>query len=146
MATNIRSLDSALQTTIEWLKDIQSELHLDDQEAYLATKAVLHALRDRMSVEESAHFSAQLPLLMKGMFYEGWDPTGKPDKIRTKGDFLAVIKSKMPTPDADPERYAGGVFKVLEKRLSRGEIQDVKSTLPENIREMWPEAAADISS
>jgi uncharacterized protein (DUF2267 family) len=61
--------------------------------AYLALRATLHALRDRLTVEEVAQLGAQLPTLIRGFYYEGWDPTGKPLRVRHKEQFLARLLS-----------------------------------------------------
>jgi len=95
--------------------------------------------RDRLTVEEVAQLGAQLPMLVRGFYYEGWDPTGKPLKERHKEQFLARIAQEMRSDEStDPERVARAVFAVLAKRVSEGEIQDVKHVLPGDIRHLWP--------
>jgi uncharacterized protein (DUF2267 family) len=102
-------------------------------------RAVLHALRDRLTVEEVAQLGAQLPMLIRGFYYEGWDPTGKPSKIRQREQFLSRIGQQFKGDNSvDPEQVARAVFTVLAKRISEGEIEDVKHVLPEEIRDLWP--------
>jgi uncharacterized protein (DUF2267 family) len=115
------------------------ELHWHDRrKAYLAMRATLHALRDRLTVEEVAQLAAQLPMLIRGFYYEGWDPTGKPLKIRDKEEFLGLVEQELRGSERiDPERVARAVFKVLSDRVTEGEIEDVKHLLPAEIRELW---------
>lgn len=129
-----------LQTTHLWLKELAEELRCDDQHrAYLALKATLHALRDRLTVEEAVQLGAQLPLLIRGLYYEGWTPTGKPLKERHKREFLAHIEQAFRREeDVDAEQVARAVFRVLSRRITAGEIEDVKHILPPELRELWP--------
>jgi uncharacterized protein (DUF2267 family) len=66
--------DRTLYKTHTWLKEIMEVLGTEDRHrAYMALRAVLHALRDRLTVEEVAQLGAQLPMLIRGLYYEGWD-------------------------------------------------------------------------
>jgi len=82
-------------------------------------------------------------MLMRGFYYEGWDPTGKPLKLRTREEFLARMAQELAGADdgLDPELLARAVFAVLDKRITRGEIDQVKASLPEKIRQLWPPSA-----
>ena len=139
--TGVESFDATLQKTHIWLNELMDELHWGDRyKAYAALRATLHALRDRLSVEEAAHLGAQLPMLIRGLYYEGWTPAGKPDRERHKEEFLAPIRAHFRNdPDLDPERVARAVFSVLSKRVTEGEIADVKRVLPKDLLELWPE-------
>ena len=141
--TSIGSIESTIHTTNSWLKELVEELGWQDRErAYHAMGAVLHALRDRLTVAEAADLGAQLPMLIRGLYYEGWNPNGKPVKERRKEDFLAHIAMACRGQDEIfPEEVAWAVFKVLEKHVSAGEIGDVKHVLPAEIRSLWPEGA-----
>ena len=93
MSTNIASLDRAIQNTVLWLNDIQTELKWDSPDnVYSATKAVLQTIRDRLPVEEVVHLTANLPLVMKGMLMDGYDLTEKPAKIWTQDLFFELIQ------------------------------------------------------
>jgi uncharacterized protein (DUF2267 family) len=139
-ATGLSVFDTTVQKTNGWLKELMTVLDWDDkQKAYRALRAVLHALRDRLTVDEVAQFGAQLPMLIRGIYYEGWDPAAKPDHVRHKEPFLVRIQQQFRPGDlADAEHVARAVFAVLENRVSEGEIQDVESILPADLRELWP--------
>jgi uncharacterized protein (DUF2267 family) len=86
-----------------------------------------------------AQLAAQLPMLVRGFYYEGWDPTGKPLKDRHREDFLARIESEFRRDEAiDPEQVARAVFALLARKVSEGEIEDVRHVLPAEIRKLWP--------
>src|ERR1700704_1005838 len=138
-ATGLEVFDTTLQKTNSWLKDLMEQTGWDRHKAYQALRAVLHALRDRLTVEEAAEFGAQLPMLIRGIYYEGWDPTGKPVKERHREQFLARIREHFPADeDVNPKAIADAVFSLLAERISAGEIEDVKHILPVEIRSLWP--------
>jgi len=136
--TGVRTFDQSLETTREWLQDVQEQMELDDeQRAFRVMRAVLQTLRDRLTVEEAAQFAAQLPMLLQGVYYHGWTPAGKPAKIRSRAEFLDKVAEGL-LRQHDPEEACHVVFRVLERRMPGGEIEDVKRILPASIRDLWP--------
>jgi uncharacterized protein (DUF2267 family) len=139
--TGVDSFDKTLQQTNIWLKDLMYELNWEDRhKTYTALRAVLHTLRDRLTPEEAVHLGAELPMLIRGFYYEGWTLGGKPVKIRSKDEFLAQIRREFNNdPGIDIETMARAVFKLLAHHVSRGEIEDVGNSLPKEIKEaLWP--------
>src|SRR3954468_2699243 len=139
-ATGLEVFDTTIHRTNSWLKELMEELGEQDRHrAYQALRATLHALRDRLTIEEVAHFGAQLPMLIRGFYYEGWDPTGKPVRERHLEDFLVRVDSAFTPADAvDGEQVARAVFALLARKVSEGEIEDVRHVLPSEIRKLWP--------
>ena len=139
-ATGLDVFDTTIHKTNIWLNDLMQVLGWSDRhKAYQALRATLHALRDRLTIDEVAQLSAQFPMLIRGFYYEGWDPTGKPLRIRHKEQFLARIEQELRGDDClDPEEVACAVFTVLAHRVTEGKIEDVQYILPAEIRELWP--------
>jgi len=143
-ATGLEVFDTTLQKTNSWLRDLMRVLPTQDRHtAYIALRATLHALRDRLTVQEVAQLGAQLPMLIRGLYYEGWNPSGKPLRVRHKEQFLAHIEEQYRGSGrfddlTDPERMAQAVFTVLAEHISAGEIEDVKHILPAELRALWP--------
>ena len=137
----IGPIERTVHTTNSWLKELMEELGWHDRErAYHALRAVLHALRDRLTVAEAADLGAQLPMLIRGLYYEGWTPSGKPVKERNQEDFLAHVDAAFRGhPEICPEGVAWAVFKLLRRHVSPGEIGDVRHVLPATIRSLWPD-------
>jgi uncharacterized protein (DUF2267 family) len=122
-----------------WIQDLMSELRWNDpKRAFFALRAVLHTLRDRLTVEEAVQLSAQLPTLLRGFYFEGWVPSGKPSKEKSMVDFFDRINLQFKSAvDFNPEEITSAVFRVLSRRISPGEIEDVKANLPFEIRNFW---------
>jgi uncharacterized protein (DUF2267 family) len=137
--TGLEVFDQTLQKTNIWLKDIMGQVGPDRQRAYHALRAVLHTLRDRLTVEEAAHLSAQLPLLVRGIYFEGWHPAHKPSKERTQDEFLEQVKGRLQGIEPiNPETATRVVLEVLERYVDPAEAVHVKHMLPKPIRELWP--------
>jgi uncharacterized protein (DUF2267 family) len=133
--------DASLQKTQVWLNDLMGELGWEEKphKACLALRTALHALRDRLTVEEAVHLGAQLPILIRGVYYEGWKITGKPVKERHKREFLDHITAVFRGDDkVDPERVMRAVLKVLARHITAGETENVKHLLPKTLQELWP--------
>ena len=87
--SNVPVLDSTIQKTHEWLKDITDGLGFPNQwAAFAALRGTLHTLRDRLPREHAAQLGAQLPMLIRGLYYEGWDPLREPNRVRHQQEFL----------------------------------------------------------
>jgi len=129
-STGLDVFDTTLQKTNAWLKELMEELRWDDRHrAYLALRATLHAVRDRLDVGEAVQLGAQLPMLIRGFYYEGWSPAHTPVKARHREDFLQEIEQYFAKDlPIDAAWVACGVFRLLESRVSEGEIAKVRRT------------------
>lgn len=138
--THIPVFDSTLQTTHRWLQELELVASLDtEDEAYSILRIVLHALRDRLPADEAVQLGAQLPMLIRGFYYEGWKPSTTPKKQRS---LEAFIEGMQPLPklkaELDAEQALRSVFEMLDHRISEGEIADVRQAMPEEVRKLWP--------
>lgn len=137
--TGLKPFDSTVHTTNAWLNELMEELGWEDRHcAYHAMRAVLQSLRDQLGVEEAAALGAQLPMLVRGFYYEGWRPANASVRKPRQQEFLARIAEAFPhAPDVDPEEVVRGVFRVLTRHVSGGEIEGMKRLLPRDLRELW---------
>ena len=139
-ATGLEVFDRTIQVTNIWLDDIMRETRWTDrQRAYHALRAVLHTLRDRLPVSESARLAAQLPMLVRGIFFEGWRPGHVPVAEYSRDEFLMHITDAfLFVMDADSREIATAVLRVLARHISPGEAEKIRAALPEGCRELWP--------
>jgi uncharacterized protein (DUF2267 family) len=138
--TGIPAFDRTIQKTNRWLGSLEQTIGTDDRnQAYLALRAVLHAVRDRIPPDESAQFAAQLPMLVRGFFYEGWHPAHKPRKYRHKNEFLEQVAKEAPALRKTAlEPTVTAVFGLIDGEVSHGEAEQVRALLPRELRELWP--------
>jgi uncharacterized protein (DUF2267 family) len=141
--------ETTLQKTNIWLKQISDLLHWDDhQKAYHGLRAVLHALRDRLPVAEAAHLGAQLPMLVRGFYYDCWKPAGTPVKIKTTQEFYDVVRENFTADrNVNPMRLTEAVMTVLSTNISPSEVEKLRGIFPPHLREIWPasERTVDLS-
>lgn len=136
----VPAFESTLQTTNQWLHDIMARLGLQDrQAAYHDLRVVLHALRDRLTADQAAALGSQLPMLIRGIFFEGWKPQGKPLRVRRQEEFLELVAEQLAPTGPDAEAVTRAVFDVLSRHISTGEVRHLKHILPVEIRALFTE-------
>ena len=138
--TGIKSLDDAPERAAEWINRLSEWLGgAGQRKAYLVLRTVLHAVRDWLSVDEAAQLAAQMPLLIKGVFFDGWNPSATPAANRTRKDFVERVSSAFTKePLDDVEGAIATVFALLEERISDGEIDDVRNSMKRSLQDLWP--------
>jgi uncharacterized protein (DUF2267 family) len=142
--TGLEVFDSTVQRTNVWLKDLMQELNTNDhRKAYLTLRSVLHALRDHLPEHDAIYVGEQLPMLIRGVYFEHWDPSGKPLHLGSRSDFFTVLSRYMAR-DGDSalkaETAARAVFRLLDRKAAEGEIEDLHHVIPRILIDLWPPA------
>lgn len=137
-STGFRGFDHTLQETNVWLHEIAEQMgNPHRQMAYHALRGVLLTLRDRLTVDEAFNLAAQLPMLVRGIFFEGYKVAGKPEKFHAE-EFLARVNHELQkVGPANPEKATRAVFTILNRHITAGEIADIRNELPRDLRELW---------
>ncbi|HTX09198.1 MAG TPA: DUF2267 domain-containing protein [Solirubrobacteraceae bacterium] len=127
----VSAIDHSIEMTHIWLNDLMAELGSEDRRyGYRVMKAVLHAVRDGLPVDEAAHLAAQLPELIRGIYYEGWDPSRTPARYRDSKPFLDRIAAEASLAgDSEASYAAEAVLAVVRKHISAGEFEQVMHML-----------------
>ncbi len=139
-AKGLQVIDHTVQLTHEWINELVERLDwTSPHDALRLMRVTMTTIRDHLSHEEVAQFSAQLPLLIRGMFFEGWRPSTTPIHERDRASFVLRIETLV----GDVAEYRGpedisAVFKLINARISQGEVEDVRASLPAAIRGLWP--------
>ena len=142
-ANGLEVFDKTIQTTNIWLNEIMDRLGPDRQLAWRALSVVLRKLRDRLPLELSAHLGAQLPLLVRGVYYDQFDPGRIPADCRSPEEFTEEVSEWLDDArPVDPADAIAAVFGVLERHLSEGQIAKIRNALPKGIRMLWDGADA----
>ena len=139
-ATGLDVFDKTLQTTHLWLNQIMDVTGPDKQVAWHVLGAVLRTLRDRVPLPVAVHLGAELPLLVRGIYYDQWHPAGKPGGERRAEEFVANVAAGLRSnrPVA-PESAARAVFSTIGHHVSSGQVEKIRQSLPADIRRLWPE-------
>ncbi|MDX3263066.1 DUF2267 domain-containing protein [Streptomyces sp. NPDC093228] len=139
--TGFSSFDTMVDRANRLLREIEQANGWPKErrkQSYAALRAVLHLLRDRLSVDGAAHFGAQLPTLIRGIYYDGWRPSETPVKLSGE-EFLQRVRDDFPyAVDGGIERVVHTVLEALERHVSEGEWDHLKSGLPKSLASVMP--------
>lgn len=138
MIRTIKNLENSIHKTNEWINEINDRLDWnDEQKTYTALEATLHLIRDMLTVEEATDFGSQLPLILRGSYYTNWDPSETPISI-DKSTFVSRVHAYLDNdPDIEPSVAVRRILQFMNKKITEGEIGDVKAQLPEDIQDFW---------
>ncbi len=138
--TNMQELADAIVETEAWVDDLVKRLAWRDRSRALAALlGVLHALRDNLPRDRVVYLGAQLPPLLRGLYYEAWHPAAR-ISARNRKAFLDRIHEAMHRdPGVDAEQAAHAVFSLLAARMPPGEVEGTKAATPGPLRSFWPD-------
>ncbi|MDX6727752.1 MAG: hypothetical protein QOK49_2557 [Baekduia sp.] len=135
---SVHSVERTVHKTNEWLKDLDAELGIEDRDdAWRILHGFLPVLRDRLTMDEGAQLAAELTPLVRGVFYEGFDPGHQPEKIRDPETFIERLGQRMEISDPEEAALAAvAVTAVMARHVAEGELDDVLGHLPKPLREV----------
>lgn len=124
----------------EWIVRLQQILGWQDRNrVYTALLAALHALRDHLPADEVAFLGAELPVLLRGLYYEGWHPRARPPRLDDRESFLIRVHEALHRElGIDPEQVVRAVFALLSERITAPELEEIKAATPASLHGLWP--------
>jgi uncharacterized protein (DUF2267 family) len=137
--TSIPNFSHAAEQAQQWVNELAEDLGWSQCHAYHLLKVVLTALRDWLSPEEVADLSAQLPVLIRGIYFEGWDPSVSSATERRRRDFVMRVEHGLG--DETNVDYSGAisaVLSLLDRHISQGESVQVRNSMKKSLRQLWP--------
>lgn len=137
--TGSSTLDQSPAAVAEWVDRLEDRLGWHDRRRTLALlRGVLHAIRDFLTPDEAADLAAQLPVLLRGVFYEDWVPSRTPAHFRNVDDFLARAMDRLQQdPPVEPDVAISAVFDLLRQKVGAGEYDQVAGSLRKPLRDLW---------
>lgn len=109
-------------------------------------RAVLHTLRQKLSIGESLNLVSQLPMFIKGIYVDNWEYNEKPSEIRTVEEFKDEVKrlqdlygEQQFNWETPTEEIIRTVFSSLRKYVSEGEFEDIITQMPKPLKELFHE-------
>lgn len=138
-ALGLKIIDGSVQQANIWINAVDAATGWENkQRAYRLLRSVLHAVRDHLSVDEAAQLAAQMPVLIRGIYYDGWNPSKTPAKLRTRDAFLDRVQAAFETdPLGDAPMAVAAVMAVLRAHVSAGEMADVETGFTEEVRSLF---------
>jgi len=134
--TGVSNLDHSIEKVNAWLAEVAGEFGTEDRRfAYRVTRAWLHVLRDRLPVPVAAHFASQLPELLRGVFYDGWNPSQVPVKY-DQAEYVRRFARDANIHDKEVKQAASLVTQVVRRHVSAGALEEALATLPMDIRQI----------
>jgi len=127
-------LTPSLHVARAWIRDAALALGTDDpRAAWSALRAVLPTLRDQLPAAEVADAASELPILLRGIWYEGW--SGRAEPAGTRAEFVAAVEARLgASAELDPETAIRGVVRLLRERISAGELSHMEGALPRALK------------
>ncbi|GGQ11195.1 uncharacterized protein (DUF2267 family) [Actinomadura coerulea] len=135
--TGIQGLDRSIDTTNRWIADVAEAFGTEDRRfAYRALRAWMHTLRDRLTVESAARLAAQLPELLRGVYYDGWSPGHVPRKYDLHEVTVHYAEQARIGRD-DVPKTAAIVTEVVSSKMAPGGVEQALWKLPEELRKLF---------
>ena len=134
----LETIETTTQKTHEWIARIAETMHMEKRDAYKCLRAVLQTLRDRLPLDLAVHFGAQLPMLIRGLYYEGWEPSKVPIKM-SREEFLTVVQSRIIVDRViDPVETVRNVLAVVANHIGEGEMHKIADASPRDMQSLFP--------
>lgn len=139
-STRVTAIDRSVEKTYKWLDQLADDLGEpgDRHYAYQVLRSVLHTLRDRVPVEVAAHLGAQLSPLLRGIYYDNWQPAAAPRTYRHAAEFLDQVALEASLSGPTQAAFAvDATARVMRRHITPGELAHIRAALPADLAELF---------
>ncbi|GGS28621.1 DUF2267 domain-containing protein [Actinokineospora fastidiosa] len=141
MTTRTVLFEQAGQAARRWVREISHGFPTDDEHfVFRVLRTWLHIVRDQLTVPAAAHLAAQLPDLLRGTYYEGWNPSRVPHRADVAA-FVDRFAQDAGISPKDVPTAARVVTTRMDRLMSAGQIAKVLAQLPRDVRAVLDPAA-----
>jgi uncharacterized protein (DUF2267 family) len=134
--------EHAVHRASVWLADVTAALGTQDRNyGRRVLRAWLHTLRDRLTVDAVAKFGQQLPELLRGTYYDGWEPSRAPMKYDAR-EYVQRFSTEAMVPASEVPGIAAAVTHVISEHMSPGQVAEALAELPAGLRATIRDGAA----
>jgi uncharacterized protein (DUF2267 family) len=124
----------------KFINEVANTLRVSRNMAGRITRAVLHAVRDRLPPVDAVQFGQSLPMAIKGIYFDQYDLYKVPVVIRHPDDFLKYVYIKdgraasddFPSPEY-VEDALSGIFRVLERTLDCDQVNHIRRMINKEV-------------
>ena len=130
-------IDTTVAKTYRWIDELNLELGSPGRrEAYRVMRGLLQTVRDRLTVDQAAELASQLPMLVRGIYYEGWVPSRAPIKMKAEEFVELFIQRAILPADHDALAELKAAARVMRRHVTAGEAKDTLINLPHDIQQL----------
>lgn len=144
-STNL-NFEKFTQDAYEYMNELSANLgHPDEQNRVLIIwRAVLHSIRDRITLGESFQLFAPLPMIFKGVYVEGWQYSTKPsknfDSIKEFKNEVKALQSQYGEAEFSWSKSTEEIISItinsLDRYLEDEQLEHIKGQMPVEIKDI----------
>jgi uncharacterized protein (DUF2267 family) len=134
----------AVHTANIWLSDINTAFGMRDRRfTQRALRTWLHTLRDRLTIDAATKFGQQLPELLRGIYYDGWEPNKAPIKYDVD-QYLLRFATEAFIPLGQVASTSATITDVVANHMSPGQVAETLAELPRDLRAILGEVTTGV--
>lgn len=146
MESSNLGFDKYVHDANEYFKYLATKLgHPDEQNRVVFIwRAVMHTIRDRIHISESIDLISPLPMILKGMYVEGWKYHDKPlydfETLEQMKTQVKALQNKYGEARFDWSKPTDEIISItlesLEKYVPAEQMEQIRNQLPDDIKEV----------